>query len=332
MRHLTAIFLALLSWPSLVDAACEGQDYRNVLPVEAMQEIRASVEHVPYREGIAFEAVKGDRRLTLIGTVHTSHPAVFIPEEIAARIRAADLVLLEAPTEMQAEIKRKMRDDPSMMFDFAGPGLRARLTAREHDILSKAFSAMGIDPEMGDKIRPWFAALMLEVPPCEMTALEQGAKLLDDRVEALARETGVAVGGLDEDLEQVLSFFADAPEEKQLHMLRLSLAAGGAANDDLITTGVGGWIDEEFSVMWEVGRAHAVSLIGEADAVDEWYDLAYEHLIVDRNRSWLTRILRHIEGVRTIVIAVGGLHLPGDQGLLRLLEAEGFASRRLTVL
>ena len=332
MRRLTVIVLALFAWPSLVDAACEGQDYRNVLPVEAMREIRASVEHVPYREGIAFEAVRGDRRLTLFGTVHTSHPAVFIPEEIAARIRAADLVLLEAPMEMQAEIERKMGEDPSIMFDFAGPGLRARLTAREQDILSEAFSAMGIDPDMGDKMRPWFAALMLEVPPCEMAALEQGAKLLDDRVEALAREAGVAVGGLDEDLEQALSFFVDAPEEKQLHMLRLSLAAGGVANDDLIATGVGGWVDEEFPVVWEVGRAHAVSLIGEAAAVDELYDLAYELLVVDRNRSWLTRILRRIEGVRTIVIAVGGLHLPGDQGLLRLLEAEGFAIRRLAVL
>ncbi len=332
MHRLTFVVLAFLAWPLSVHAACEGQDYRNVLPVEAMREIRANVEHVPYREGIAFEAVRGDMRLTLFGTVHTSHPAVFIPEEIAARIRAAGLVLLEAPMEMQAKIERKLAEDPSMMLDFAGPGLRVRLTASEQDILSKAFSLMGVDPDMGDKMRPWFAALMLEVPPCEMAALEQGAKLLDDQVEALAREAGIAVGGLDEGLEQALSYFVDASEEEQLHMLRLSLAAGGVADDDLIATTVAGWVDEEFPVVWEVGRARAISLAGDADSVDKWYDQAYEFLVVDRNRSWLTRILRRIEGERSVVIAVGGLHLPGDQGLLRLLEAEGFAIRRLVVL
>ena len=336
MHRLTFVVLAFLAWPSSVHAACEGQDYRNVLPVEAMREIRANVEHVPYREGIAFEAVRGDIRLTLFGTVHTSHPAVFIPEEIAARIRAADLVLLEAPMEMQAEIERKLAEDPSMMLDLAGPGLRARLTASEQDILSKAFSLMGLDPDMGDKMRPWFAALMLEVPPCEMAALEQGAKLLDERVEALAREAGIAVGGLDEDFEQAISYFVDASEEEQLHMLRLSLAAGGVADDDSIATAVGGWVDEEFPVVWEVARARniarTISMFGDADTVDEWYGQVYEFLIVDRNRSWLTRILRRMEGERTIVIAVGGLHLPGDHGLLRLLEAEGFAIRRLAVL
>ena len=332
MRRPTFVVLAFLAWPSLVHAACEGQDYRNVLPVEAMQEIRASVEHVPYREGIAFEAVRGDRRLTLFGTVLSSHPSVFIPEEIAARIRAADLVLVEAPMETQAEIERKLAEDPSMFFDFAGPGLQARLTAREQDILSESFSLFGVDPDMGDKMRPWFAAMMNEVSPCEMAAVAQDAKLLGDRVEALAREAGVAVGGLDEGLEQALSFFIDASEEKQLLMLRLSLAVGGVANDDLIATAVGGWVDEEFPVVWAVGRARAISLVGDADTVDEWYDQVYEPLVEDRNRSWLTRILRRIEGERTIVIAVRGLHLPGDQGLLRLLEAEGFAIRRLAVL
>ncbi len=330
MRRFAVIVVAFLVIPSFAFAACEGEDWRETLPPETIQALRAGIANVPFREGIAFEAVRGDTRLTLFGTVHVSHPAVFIPEEIATRIRLADLVFVEATSEIEKDMEEHFAANPSMLFDFDGPGLSTRLTAEEWDTLSKALSELGMPPEQVDRLSPGFAAMMLELAPCEVTALASGAELLDDRVEILARDAGVGVEGLDENFEQALAFFLGGSEEEQLQLLRLSLMAG-ATDDDAVATGIGVWIDEEPLVAWQVARERAASLAGDAEAVARLFREAYDMLIIRRHGVWLPRILNRSSEAQNVVIAVGALHLPGDQGLVRLLEVEEFTIRRLAV-
>ncbi|MDE0379248.1 MAG: TraB/GumN family protein [Rhodospirillales bacterium] len=98
--RIIALAAALLAFPSLAFAACEGQDWRAQLAPEAMQEIRDRLSQVPFHRGIAFEAVRGESRLTLFGTVHVHDPGVHVPDDVAARIRSADLVLLETTPEV----------------------------------------------------------------------------------------------------------------------------------------------------------------------------------------------------------------------------------------
>ena len=330
MRRPTFVVLAFLAWPSSIHAACEGQDYRNVLPAETMRELRASVEHAPFREGIAFEAVRGDTRVTLFGTVHTSHPAVFMPEAIEARIRASDLVLLESTSATEAELEQHLAANPSLIFNVEGPGLSARLSAQEWNTLRDGLALLGMKSESVDKMRPWFAALLLEMPPCEVAGQDAGGRSLDERIEAFAIDAGIGVEPLDE-LAQLIAFLADVPEDKQLQTLRLSLAAGRAADDDAVTTSIGVWLDEEPLVSWLVARERAVRETQEPEAVAAFFKDIHDYLVVERNRLWLKAILERTREARTIVVAVGALHLPGEQGLVRLLEAEGFAVRRLTV-
>ena len=329
MRRLAAV-VAFAIIPSFAFAACQGEDWRKTLPPETMQAIRAGIADVPFSKGIAFEAVRGNTRLTLFGTVHTTHPAVFVPDEVAARIRSADLVFVEMDSETESESQEYLAANPSMMFDLDGPGLSARLTAEEWEVLAEVFSGLGMPSEAADGLRPGFAAMMLEVAPCEMSAVASGVKMFDERVENVAREAGAAVAGLDENAELALAFFLDGSEEEQLELLRLSLMAG-AADDDAVATGIGTWIDEEPLVAWHVFRERAASRIGDAEAVARLYRDLHDKLIVTRNEAWLARILSRSAEAQEVVIAVGAMHLPGDRGLLRLLEAEGFAVRRLAV-
>jgi len=329
MRWL-AIVVALLVCPSAAFAACEGQDWRDALAPETLREIRARAAAVPYHEGIAFEAVRGETRLTLFGTVHLTDPRVFVPDEIAARIRAADLLLVEVTQDLFADFERKLAADPMLLFDVEGPGLKSRLAAHEWETLQGAFSAMGVEPDRGDRMRPWFVSLLLELPPCETAAVAAGTRVLDARIEALARDAGVAVSSLDAAPEELLSFFTDMTEEEGLDVLRLSLAAYAEDGSSIVTV-VGAWVDEEILVSWEVVRARAAALSGNTASVDYWLDRAYEILVEERNRDWLVTILRLSRDAPRTVIAVGALHLPGEGGLLRLLEREGFAIRRLRV-
>ena len=323
------LVLGLLVLPSAAFSACEGADLRAALPPETMREIRARIADVPFREGIAFEAVRDEVRLTLFGTVHTSNPLVSITEEIGTRIRQADILFVEMASELEAELQRHLVANPSMMFYPEGSGLKARLTEREWEALTGALSALGVPAESADRMRPGFVSMMLEVPPCEMAALAAGGAPLDRRVEMLARAAGVAVESLDVDFEKILAFFLDGSDEAQLEMLRMSLALGDV--EDALATSIGAWRDEEPLVVWELVKEWSASLAGDREMAAARYRKLEDSLLTRRNRRWLARLLDRARQVRSSVVAVGVLHLPGERGLVRLLEAEGFAIRRLAV-
>lgn len=333
MRRLAALaaVCALMLFPSAAFATCDGQDLRDALAPEEIRELRARAAEVAFHEGIAFEALRGEARLTLFGTVHVHDPGVFVPEEIAARIESADFLLVEAPSDVMADFERTLAENLALWYDANGPALKSRLTAREWERLSGAFSALDIEPAFGDRTRPWFAALMLASAPCDLAARAAGAKDLDERAETLARDAGVAVGGLDEDPEQLLSFFSDMSEEEQLDLLRWSLATY-VADGGYIVTVIGAWNDEEIALIWELARAYSAALSGDAASVDVWLDRIHGTLIAARNRDWMKTILERSSVARDVVVAVGAMHLPGEDGLVRLLERAGFAIRRLSVL
>ena len=303
---------------------------RETLSPETMRELRARAAALEFHEGIAFEALRSDERLTLFGTIHVTDPGVFVPQEIAERVEEADLLLVEVPSGVMADFDRTLAANLASLFDFGGPGLKSRITAKEWEILGGAFSALNIEPDVGDGMWPWLVSLMLALPPCEMAATLAGGKTLDERVEALARSAGVAVGGLDEEPEELLSFFSGLSEDEQLDLLRSSLAFYALA-DDFVVTSVSAWNDEEIALVWELTRAYAAPLHADAASMDVWMHRIREILLGARNRNWMTTILERSREVQDVVLAVGAYHLPGEDGLLRLLEREGFAIRRLRV-
>ena len=123
-----------------------------------------------------------------------------------------------------------------------GATLRSRLTAAEWAVLLRGLLVLGIEAEVAERMRPWFAAALLEQVPCDIAARAEGGKILDERVEALARGSGVAVRGLDEDVERILSYFSGLPEDDQLDLLRLTLAFYASDGSQIVTL-VRSWQD-----------------------------------------------------------------------------------------
>jgi uncharacterized protein YbaP (TraB family) len=54
----------------------------------------------------------------------------------------------------------------------------------------------------------------------------------------------------------------------------------------------------------------------------------YQRLLIDRNIAWIPQIEAALAGSDDALIAVGAGHLPGEQGVLALLEAEGHTVTR----
>lgn len=79
---------------------------------------------------------------------------------------------------------------------------------------------------------------------------------------------------------------------------------------------------------WRSGNMdelHAITL----EDFKQTYPDVYEDLLVNRNANWLPKIRELMETPETEFILVGTLHMPGDKGVLSLLEAQGYTITQL---
>jgi uncharacterized protein YbaP (TraB family) len=189
-------------------------------------------------------------------------------------------------------------------------------------------------------LKPWAAMLLLIRPE------NKSGTFLDKKIAQLARNAGVTVQGL-ETVNEQLSVFDDIEIDDQVSLLH-------SAMDTLD--------NEQLSVFDDIEIDDQVSLLHSAmDTLDE-KDQAYQQmldaylsgdlaelvkvsnsqlpkdqqlanmintkLITERNQLMFDRMQNHLLTGNTF-IAIGALHLAGEQGLLEKLRTAGYRLTRL---
>src|SRR5690606_28709947 len=129
-------------------------------------------------------------------------------------------------------------------------------------------------------------------------------------LKALAQADGMTVSGFETPDEQI-RMLASFPEEGQLAFLRRSLDEFGAAQTEV----------DRLVEAWAAGDIQSIRAL----AVDPLREtpLLYDTLLVRRNTNWADQIETLLEGSGTVFIAVGALHLAGDDSVQEILRARG---------
>ena len=332
MRLTLAAALLVLS-SHAATAACVGRNLFDTMPAERLAAIRAASAEVPYNQGILFRAEREDQRITLVGTYHFGDPR-HLPmlERLSPVIAEAGALYVEAGPEAEARLTEALSADPTLMVDPDGPTLPDRLTEAEWAALSTAMSDRGTPPVIASRMRPWYVPLMLGISPCMVrTMTEEGdAAGLDHLLVTEAQAVGTPIRSL-EPWDTIFGLFEGLTPQQELDMIRASLPAASYADDYAVTL-TDTYFAGDIWQIWEFGRFDAYENSGLPRAeVDRQMDFAQTRLMDQRNRAWIAPLL---EGAREagpdgIVAAFGALHLPGEAGVLALLEEEGFAITRL---
>ncbi|MBB5514092.1 hypothetical protein FHS89_000090 [Rubricella aquisinus] len=304
--------------------ACTGTDLRAEIAPEVLDDLLMRVRDEPFGEGIAYEATRGADRITLFGTLHSAAPDV--PALIAERVAGADLVFLESTLADQQALRADMQADTRNHLRPDGPPLSSELTADRWAILSEAAAALGMPSAAVDQFSPWFATLFLAVPACEINAQRQGRASLDQRLEAIALESGIPTRSL-EDAQTALDVFSDQSEEDQLALLRQSIDGVADLNNSFITAR-NTWQEERPLLLFFL-MEHVAAEDDTDTATPELLGQLDEGLLRDRNAAWLPRILEATDNADEIAVIAGALHLPRQTGLLQLLSDAGFTVTRL---
>ena len=315
-------------------AECVGSNLFDTMPSEQRAEIEAAVEGVPYHRGILWRATKAGQEMTLVGTYHFGDPRHDpMLDRLAPLIRQADAVFVEAGPEEERRLTDALSSDPTLMVDPAGPTLPERLDDRDWQALAAAMAERGMPAVMTAKLRPWYVAMMLGISPCMMKQMAEGdAQGLDHRIIEQAVSMEVPVRAL-EPWDTVFTLFSHLSPGQEIEMIRASLPAAAHADDYAVTLTEAYFAGDVWAI-WEFGRFDAYRNSGlTREQVDQQMDLAQEHLMERRNEAWIAPLTAGSRDAadrgKGILAAFGALHLPGEGGVLRLLEQDGWTIERL---
>jgi uncharacterized protein YbaP (TraB family) len=313
--------------PGMVTAQCAGTSLMDRLSPEQRAEVASAAAATPHGEGLIWQASRGDSRITIVGTMHVSDPRMPpLFEAAAAELAVVDRVLFEVTPEEQAQLMRAMTDDPSLTVITEGPTLPELLDPPTWDALRDAASERGIPGFMAAKMQPWFLAVSLSMPPCAMEAMAAGEQGLDFLLMDRAEELGIPMQAL-EPWDTLFSLFDAATMDDQIELLRLSLIAP-EVQDEMFVAMLDGYFEGRIAELWELNRV-AFDFMPEAPEGAAFFDKTEQLLIRDRNHAWIPVIEAAAAGDDHIMVAAGAAHMPGTDGVLRLLEDRGWTVTRL---
>ncbi|WVT75442.1 TraB/GumN family protein [Sinorhizobium chiapasense] len=308
------------------DGECGGS---NVLTALAKSDptkfaaLEAEAAAVPNGKGIFWKIEKdGIAPSWLLGTMHVTDPRVLaLPAEAPAAFEAASTVIVESDEiidEKKSAAAILMHPDLTMfpdnktIADFLKPADREQLEA--------GLKARGIPLTLVARMKPWMIASFVALPACEITRKAAGASFLDKKIAEDAVGRGKALKGLETLIEQ-LSAMDSLPTELHLRALIETLALGKTI-DDVFATMTDLYLAGDTGMIMPMMKA-----VDTTSSEDFGYADFEQRIIVERNRTMATRA-EPILMDGGAFMAVGALHLPGKEGLVELLRAQGFILTR----
>lgn len=244
----------------------------------------------------------------LFGTIHSEDPGVItLAPQVEQAFTGSRQVVLELNPDaeaMAAGAAAMLLTDGRRLPEIIGNELFAQAAA--------ALRTRGIPEALAERMKPWAVAATLSIP-----APETG-RVLDMVLFERAQQAGKTVHGLETIAEQ-LGVFDGLSLDDQVMLLRDAVehfADLDAMLDELLAA----YKRQDLAAMMSINAA----ALARSDP-----RLAREfqrRLIVDRNHRMAERMEPYLRQGGAF-IAVGALHLAGDQGLVRLLEQRGYTVR-----
>lgn len=327
---LRTVAIALLSVVGLPAAAqCVGESYLDQLDADQQAALSDAVADIPFGQGLIWEAGKGDKSITVVGTMHIYDPRLdAIHAGLADNISNADLILLEATPKEEAELQNLIATDPGRLFIVSGPTLPDQLDPDTWDMIAEAARARNVPAFMAAKMQPWYLSIILSIPPCAAQDMLLGARGLDHMISQSAEASGVPMQAL-EPYTTLFDIFQNDTVEDQIDMLMINLLAPDQQQQMFVAM-LDRYFAQDVGRLWEMSRLAMADVPGlDAQAATELFAQTEEALLINRNLNWMPVIAEAAAQHDTLMVAVGAAHLIGEYGVLQLLQDDGWTLTRV---
>ncbi|MEQ8404165.1 MAG: TraB/GumN family protein [Oceanicaulis sp.] len=261
-----------------------------------------------------------DSTVYLFGTVHILPPELnWRTPAVDAALEDAEIMYLEADAvspQAQAQMQALI---PQLGLNEPGVTLSSLISDEAKAHMVTIAERIGAPPEalaaQMDPFQPWLASLTLAV-----LQIQAGGYDPESGVEHKLTAAATAAGkdfGYFETVEEQLRFFADMPIETQIADFEIGIAQM-VEDPDMLS---------EIVQAWAIGDMTVIDRVFNEDMRDTSAEL-YDALIVQRNLNWIPQIEAALASDQDAFVAVGAGHMPGENGVIALLEAEGHTVTR----
>jgi len=260
---------------------------------------------IPYRTGLLWEIKnkKGDIS-HIFGTMHSQDRMVtqIHPYVRLALHKSNRLVMEIVPNNESNQIfsKALFFTDDNNLEDLIENEIYSRIENRITDY--------GIDISDTRRLKPWAAFTILGRPrPVNAPTLEM-------ILMQIAIETNHEIVGL-ETMDELIMILDSIAMPDQIEILYDTVC-----NQDKIIRDT----KKLVNLYFERDLAGIMAFNEQPHHDEEVYKRFIQKMLIERNLKIITRIEQHINSSRAF-IAIGALHLPGENGLLSLLGKKGYA-------
>ena len=241
----------------------------------------------------------------LLGTIHSEDPrvldfsAAFLEDLKANDVFAMELVL---------DVHTLQRLTEYMHYP-PGQGLESVIGIERFQSLEAVLADYQVPEGQVSRMKPWAAMMTLSTPPPDT------GFFMDLSLSLRAAGNGLKVVGL-ETLEQQLSFLENMPLPMQLSLLDQAIAEAGhvaVVHKQMVDA----YLENDLVALQSLSDEQLQAVEKSAS------DYFIESGIHARNHRMAESLLLQLESKR-VFVAVGALHLPGEQGLLNILRQHGY--------
>jgi uncharacterized protein YbaP (TraB family) len=266
--------------------------------------LRPTVDQL--QQGLLWEI--NDGRTTvgyLFGTMHSEDPRVVqIEEPVRQRFDSAAIFCAEVLLDIETRVNMSQA-----MFFSDGRQLSGKIDEHLFERTVALLGEYGIPAPLAGVMKPWAAAAVLSLPKPET------GMFLDFALYAQAQEQGKSLCGL-ETVEETVALFDNTAWSLQQAMLRQAVEdypSLATRYEEMI----------KVYLQRDLAQLEAFTEREMARSAAEVAEFYSAQLLEQRNRLMLERMLPQLRQGKAF-IAVGAMHLPGEAGLLRLLEQQGY--------
>lgn len=262
-----------------------------------------------YAGGVVYEVSKGKQKLYIGGTIHLLRPSDFpLPVEYEQAYKQATKVVFETDMDKAQSPEFSQKFSQAMLLpnnktlkDILAPEVLAELQAYAEKAQYPLSQTMMFSPAMH--------SILIVIGESKKLGIGEG---VDAYYYQKAKVDQKAIGDL-EKVEEVLTYMQALNNEDPNVTIRAALKDVEDIPKMLIDM-----IDA-----WRQGDLNTIQK-NLGDKMKEESPLAYETLVITRNKHWYPQIKNMLQTPEVEFVMVGSLHLSGADGLLAALKKDGY--------
>jgi uncharacterized protein YbaP (TraB family) len=258
----------------------------------------------------------------LLGTMHLSDPRVTsMPKEARAAFDSASTVILESDEILdQVKASARLMAKPDLMMFSGKQSIRDFLNPADQMVLEAGLKKRGIPLAAVMKMKPYILSSMVALSTCELSRKAGGTPFLDQKLAVDAQAAGKEVRGVETLAEQVEAM-ASLPMDFHIRGL-IDAVRYPQYTADMMETMLGLYLDGDIGMVFEAGIYFAPEK-NDQDIKDQQ---AFEQLLITNRNHHMADRGAPILAKGNVFMAVGALHLIGDEGLVELLRKKGYTA------